>query len=62
MNLQTDEDRARAQAVLAAVCEAVDFLLSQELARLENSVRFASERERARDLRRRLRRASQPDH
>jgi hypothetical protein len=38
----------------AVIREAVDFLLGQEIARLENSVRFASAHARARELRRQL--------
>lgn len=50
---QPTEDTGSAEA-RTALREAVGFLLTQEMARLENSVRFASEHARARDLRRRL--------
>jgi hypothetical protein len=42
------------EEVRAVIREAVDFLLGQEIVRLENSVRFASAHARARELRRQL--------
>jgi hypothetical protein len=43
-----------------ALREAVEFLLTQEMARLEHSVRGAAEHARARDLRRQLHLTASP--
>jgi hypothetical protein len=56
MGKQSGARSDQLQEDLAAVREAVEFLLGQEMARTESSVRWAAEHARARDLRRELRR------
>ncbi|HEV8637232.1 MAG TPA: hypothetical protein VG370_23685 [Chloroflexota bacterium] len=60
MAKQQDAGSDRVSEDLSAMRDAVEFLLGQEMARTENSVRWAPEHARARDLRRGLRRLADP--
>ena len=53
-------EHLQAAEVQAVLRQAVEFLLTQEMARLEHSVRGVAEHARARDLRRQLHLAGSP--